>query len=66
MILRVESCDDLPPCYSDQWNAGNWTDCEVVGTECGKGLQTREVHCERSDETAVEPGKGAAARHRQN
>ncbi|XP_022099508.1 thrombospondin type-1 domain-containing protein 7A-like [Acanthaster planci] len=56
LVVRVESCDDLPPCYSYHWNAGNWTDCEVVGTECGKGLQTREVHCERSDGTTVELG----------
>ncbi|XP_038052969.1 thrombospondin type-1 domain-containing protein 7A-like [Patiria miniata] len=56
LIIRMESCDNLPPCYSYQWFAGNWTDCEVVGTDCGKGLQTSEVHCGRSDGTTVEPG----------
>ena len=52
----METCDNLPPCYSYQWNAGNWSECEVVGIDCGKGLQTREVHCGRSDGTTVEPG----------
>ncbi|XP_033646460.1 thrombospondin type-1 domain-containing protein 7B-like, partial [Asterias rubens] len=56
VLFKMETCDNLPPCYSYQWNAGNWSECEVVGIDCGKGLQTREVHCGRSDGTTVEPG----------
>ncbi|XP_072046339.1 thrombospondin type-1 domain-containing protein 7A-like [Amphiura filiformis] len=56
IITQTAPCSNLQPCYTYQWNAGNWSQCEVLGDVCGKGLQSRDVHCGRNDYAIVLPG----------
>nr|XP_054757225.1 thrombospondin type-1 domain-containing protein 7A-like [Lytechinus pictus] len=56
IITQYTPCIDIEPCYTFQWVTGGWSSCQVIGSNCGKGLQTREVHCGRSDGLVAEDG----------
>ncbi|XP_071486334.1 thrombospondin type-1 domain-containing protein 7A-like [Diadema antillarum] len=56
LIMEYSPCPDIDPCYAYQWVTTSWTGCSVVGSNCGRGLQTREVYCGRSDGLEAEDG----------
>ncbi|XP_041466444.1 thrombospondin type-1 domain-containing protein 7A-like isoform X2 [Lytechinus variegatus] len=56
IITQFTPCIDIEPCYTFQWVTGGWSVCQVIGSSCGRGLQTREVHCGRSDGLVAEDG----------
>ena len=49
-LLEMGACPDPGPgrgCEWYSWGAGQWAECQLApGYSCGKGLQTRKVHCE--------------------
>ena len=49
IITQDAPCIGIDECYTYQWVATAWTECQVIGSSCGKGLQTRDVTCGRND-----------------
>ncbi|KAJ8049764.1 Thrombospondin type-1 domain-containing protein 7A [Holothuria leucospilota] len=55
-LHEYRPCDGILPCYTYKWFVGNWSECLVARDMCGQGLQVRNVSCQRSDLTIVDPG----------
>lgn len=64
-LLREErTCNKPDSCYSYTWLVGTWTECRLTGIDvvsmdgiqeqCGDGLKTRGIQCERSDGNIME------------
>ena len=53
-LMEMGACPDQAGCDWYRWGPAHWEECQLApGYQCGKGLQTRKVHCKDAGGSTV-------------